>query len=104
MVSNDHYRRLAVLEARARTRVNGAIERGQARLRQLLSKGELEALAAYWERQETKPNTSPVGAEIAAVERFQTLCRTDPELQAIDREFAPLQWAVLWGAAWQARY
>ncbi len=104
MASSDHYRRLAVLEAQARTSVNGAIERGQVRLRQLLSKGEMEALAAYWERQETNPNTSPVGAEIAAVERFQALCRTDPELQAIDRQFAPLQWAVRWGKAWQTRY
>ncbi len=104
MVSSDHRRRLAALEAEARTTVNGAVEQGQARLRQLLTTDELTALTAYWDRCADDPDARPVGAETAAVERLQTLVRTDPELQAIDRAFAPLQWAVHWGAAWQTRY
>ena len=104
MVSTDHRRRLAALEAEARTTVNGAVEQGQVRLRQLLTKDEQTVLAAYWARQAADPNARPVGAETAAVARFQTLCRTDPELQAIDQEFARLPCAVLWWKSWETRY
>ncbi len=104
MVSSDHRRRLAALEAEAQTTVDNAVARGQARLQQLLTPDEVSALTAYWDRRATDPEARPEGPEVAAVARFEGLCRTDPEMQALDRAYAPLQWAVLWGKAWQARY
>lgn len=104
MPNSAQRRRLAALEAEARTRVTRAIERGQARLQQLLTRDEQAALTAYWDRRLVDPEARPAGVETAAIARYETLCRTDPELQAIDRVFGPLQWAVQWGEAWQARY
>ena len=104
MVSSDHRRRLAALEAHARALVAQANDRGYARLQQLLTAAELAALTAFWQRQRADPGTRPSEAEAAAVDRLQACCRTDPELQVIDRQFGPLQWAVHWGEAWQARY